>query len=302
VTDERPVPLISVVIPNFNYARYVRQAVDSVLNQTYPAVEVIVVDDGSTDDSIAALESYGGRIKLLRQKNGGVHTARNAGIKASAGVFVAFLDADDVWKPAKLERQAELFADPRVGLVHCGITYVDIKEKWLSTATNGLRGSVLKDLVLRNIGVVGPGSTALVRRECFERVGMFDGGLAPSEDYEFCVRVACHYEFEFVPEPLVLYRQHPVSASRNLAKFEQSSVAVLCRIFSNPAAAEVFPYKRHAFGATYRILSGVFYQDGRRAKAIWYGLRALAAWPPSVTYFMRKLLARKAATEENVSS
>src|SRR4051795_3380132 len=107
-------PLVSVVIPNYNYGRYVRQAVDSVLAQTYPSVEIIVVDDGSSDDSVALLQSYGSSIKLVAQSNGGVHKARNRGIEESKGEFVAFLDADDWWEPTKLARQMELFADPRV--------------------------------------------------------------------------------------------------------------------------------------------------------------------------------------------
>src|SRR5438309_4900890 len=98
-------PLVSVVVPNYNYGRYVREAVDSVLGQTYPAVEVIVVDDGSSDDSLSVLQSYGSKIKLVVQPNGGVHKARNRGIEESKGEFVAFLDADDVWEPTKLERQ-----------------------------------------------------------------------------------------------------------------------------------------------------------------------------------------------------
>jgi len=282
-------PLVSVVIPNYNYGRYVREAVDSVLGQTYPAVEVIVVDDGSSDDSLPILQSYGSKIKLVVQPNGGVHKARNRGIEESKGEFVAFLDADDVWEPTKLERQVERFTNPRVGFVHCGMSYIDVDGKHLGSKTEGLRGSVLKQLILRDIGVVGPGSTSIVRKECFSRVGMFSPGFAPSEDFEFSVRVAAHYEFEFCPEPLVRYRQHPVSASRDLSRFEKSSLAVIRRAFKIPGM-EKASYKRKALGVAYRILAGTFYQAGKWHKALWYGLCALAWWPPEIGYLFNRRL------------
>ncbi|HEX3110532.1 MAG TPA: glycosyltransferase family A protein, partial [Thermoanaerobaculia bacterium] len=111
---------VSVVIPSYNYARYLGEAIDSALGQTLPPLEVIVVDDGSTDDTPAVLAAYGDRIRVLRQKNAGVAVARNSGIAAARGECVAFLDADDVWLPRKLELQIPLFTDS-VGLVHCGV-------------------------------------------------------------------------------------------------------------------------------------------------------------------------------------
>ena len=112
---------ISVIIPAYNYARYLAEAIDSALGQTYAPLEVIVVDDASTDDTPRVLAAYGQRIRAIRQPNGGAGAARNTGIAAARGEYVAFLDADDVWLPRKLELQMALFdADPALGLIHGG--------------------------------------------------------------------------------------------------------------------------------------------------------------------------------------
>ena len=114
-------PLVSVVIPAYNRAAYLAQAIDSVLAQTYTPLEIIVVDDGSTDDTAQLAASYLPRIQLIRQANAGAAAARNSGIAQSHGELIALLDSDDRWLPDKLARQVPLFADQRVGLVHGGI-------------------------------------------------------------------------------------------------------------------------------------------------------------------------------------
>src|SRR5687768_8169523 len=114
-------PLISVIIPNYNYGIYLGQAIDSVLKQTYSKVEIIVVDDGSTDNSQDILIKYKEKITFIKQANKGVGAARNTGVKNSSGEFVSFLDSDDIWLPTKLERQLEvMLADDEIGLITCG--------------------------------------------------------------------------------------------------------------------------------------------------------------------------------------
>src|SRR3954470_1810603 len=120
------VKTVSVIIPTYNYARYLPQAIDSALGQTHAPLEVIVVDDGSTDDTPRVLEAYASRIRVIRQANQGAGAARNAGIAAARGEYVAFLDSDDLWRRDKLELQLARFREePDLGLVHAGVETVD---------------------------------------------------------------------------------------------------------------------------------------------------------------------------------
>lgn len=178
---------VSVIIPTYNYARYLGEAIDSALGQTLAPLEVIVVDDGSTDDTPELLAAYGDRIRVLRQKNAGVAVARNSGIAAARGEYVAFLDADDTWLPRKLELQMPLFTGS-VGLVHCGLEF--------GTAIQLPRvdGDVANALLLLEPDVIhGPGSTVVVPKHVAEEAGGFDPSLPASEDWDFIYGVARRY-------------------------------------------------------------------------------------------------------------
>jgi glycosyltransferase involved in cell wall biosynthesis len=278
-------PLISVIIPNYNYGRYLAQAIDSVLEQTYPHVEVIVVDDGSTDDSLNVLQSYGERIRWTQQRNQGVSAARNRGIAESRGTLVAFLDADDVWLPTKLARQAALFNNPAVGLVYCGLQYISSEGEPLGVDLSGRRGRVLKEMaLLRGAAVLAGGSSALVRRECFDRVGLFDTQLSTSADWDMWRRIACHYEIDAVREPLLLYRQHGSAMHRNVDLFERDVLRAFANMFADPAAAEVHPLRRRCYGNLYLTLAGSYLHARRWGKCLHYAARGILAYPPALTY------------------
>src|SRR5438309_10234328 len=140
---------VSVVIPTYNHARFLTRAVDSVLAQTLSPAEVIVVDDGSTDETHAVLARFGGRVRAIRQENGGVAAARNNGVRMSTGHLLAFIDADDIWLPDKLRCQVERFiAEPDLGLVHCGGEDVDADGTVLRRHLEGLQGWVAEDLLM----------------------------------------------------------------------------------------------------------------------------------------------------------
>ena len=278
-------PRVSVVIPSYNYGRYLAAAIESVLAQTYSNVEVIVVDDGSTDDSAEVLRRYGDRLRCLRQPNGGVSAARNHGIRESSGEFIAFLDADDLWHPEKLERQLPLFKNPRVGMVHCGVQYVDAEGRPLGTRISDLRGRVLRRMaLLRGAGLLGPGSSMVIRRECLDCVGLFETGLTNAEDWDLCRRIACRYEIDAALEPLLLYRLHGAGMHRNVAAFERDVLRAFERMFSDPAAREVHPLRRRCYANLYVTLAGShLYAGNRRAAARW-AARGIITWPPSAGY------------------
>ena len=157
---------VSVVIPTYNYGRYLATAIESALAQTFVPLEVIVVDDGSTDDTPQILETFGNRIQTIRQLNQGAGAARNTGIAAARGEYVAFLDSDDIWKPRKLQMQIARFdADPALGLVHCGVEAMDGREMTIGYMLEGREGWVGADMLRLDREVIqAPGSNIMVPR------------------------------------------------------------------------------------------------------------------------------------------
>jgi glycosyltransferase involved in cell wall biosynthesis len=278
-------PLVSVVIPNYNCARFLPDALTSVFAQTYPRVEVIVVDDGSTDDSAQVLDTFGDRIRVLRQANQGVSAARNLGIRESRGELIAFLDADDLWHPEKLAKQVALFADPAVGLVHCAVEYIDEQGRTLGTNFTGRRGRVLRHIaLLEGTVVLAGGSTAVVRRTSFDKAGVFDPDMSTAADWDMWRRIACYDAIDVVREPLMRYRLRPSSMHRNLAVFEHDMLHGFSSMFADPAAAEIHHLKRRAYAAVYLMLAGSFLHGRQWRKCLSYGWRSVVSWPPAFTY------------------
>jgi glycosyltransferase involved in cell wall biosynthesis len=256
---------ISVVIPTYNHAAYLREAIDSALAQTLPPLEVIVVDDGSTDDTAAVLRCYGDRIRTIRQANAGVAAARNAGVAAVIGDYIAFLDSDDVWALDKLERQAARFkADPRLGLVHGGVELVDAAGVTRSVVLHGLNGWVAADMLrFDRIVIAGPGSNIMVPTRVAREIGDFDSRLPPSEDWDFCYRVAVRYLIGYVPAVVLRYRQHPAGLHLNIRRMENGMMLALDKAFASDDPA-VQNLRKHAYGRLHRILAGCYFEQRQR--------------------------------------
>jgi glycosyltransferase involved in cell wall biosynthesis len=211
-------PQVSVVIPTYNAANVLTQAIDSALAQTYRPFEIIVIDDGSSDNTPDLLRAYGDRIRSLRQDNSGVYAARNRGIRAARGRYIAFLDADDVWLPGKLQRQVEILdKQPEFPVIHTDTALIDAEGCLLKAATNPRRqsvnGRVFEEFFRSNMAVILL-STVILRRECFDRTGLFDERHRSVVDQIFFLRLAWHFPIYFIPEPLVKYRVTPGSLSR----------------------------------------------------------------------------------------
>lgn len=200
-------PLVSAVIPTYNRSGFVRIAVGTAVAQTYPAggLEIIVVDDGGSDDTEAVLaREYGSRVRYLKKANGGVSEARNAGMKAARGAYIALLDDDDEWLPTKIERQVELLERrPEIGMVLTDVERMDEDRQGFEIFRRREflpeDGWVLRHVV-RN-PALAPAS-AMFRREVFETVGGFDRKLRTAEDLDFHLRVALRYQEAVIAEPL----------------------------------------------------------------------------------------------------
>ena len=257
-------PTVSVVIPTYNAARYVVAAVDSVLGQTFRDVEVLVVDDGSTDRTEAVLSRYGKAIRYVRQENSGVSAARNRGIQESTGPYVAFLDADDTWFPEKLDRQVGALQTSG-GIRACYSAHVISTEALtpLTVRRTVRRGSTLEDLLLRG-NVVGTPSGVLCDRSLFSICGSFDLNLSQCADWDMWIRFATTTEFLYVDEPLVMYRRHGSNMSADPALLERDSIRVLEKGFGLPSVPRVVGgARRVAFARNYMVLAGTYFYAHR---------------------------------------
>ncbi len=279
--------LVSVIIPNYNYAHYLREAIDSVLAQTYGEIEIIVVDDGSKDDSRAILESYGEQIQAIFQSNQGVAAARNKGAAASDGEYIAFLDADDSWLPTKVEKQVAKFAEnSNFGLVHVGVDEVDPEGHSLVHRLEGAEGAVSATLLmLGREGVLGGGSGAMIRRTVFEEIGGFDERLSTSADWDLFYRVSERYAVGFVPELLIKYRVHGSNMHTNVAVFEHDMSLAFEKAFASPSP-EIAAIERKAYGGLYQILAGSYFRAGKYGAFAANSLKSLTHEPRNIRHFL----------------
>ncbi|MDZ7288429.1 MAG: glycosyltransferase [candidate division KSB1 bacterium] len=197
--------MISVIIPTFNRATFLREAIDSVLAQTEQDFELIVVDDGSTDQTRELIAEYGGRVRYLYQSNRGVSAARNLGIRHATGKLIAFLDSDDLWLPKKLARQVKwLAAHPSTMLCHTDEIWIRRGVRVNQKKIHAKSGGWIYPMCLPRC-IISP-SSVVMRRELFDVVGVFDEQLPVCEDYDLWLRVTPRLEVGFIPEPLIIKR------------------------------------------------------------------------------------------------
>jgi glycosyltransferase involved in cell wall biosynthesis len=222
---------VSVVITCYKYAHFLPFAMDSALGQTHQNVEVIMVNDGSPDNTDEVMQRYlsDPRVVYVKQENAGQAVAKNNGIQRATGDFVAFLDADDIWQTDKLEKQLPLFANPEVGVVYCRVKYMDEKGTPVEVADRALwrpkRGRITADIFLDNLI---PFCAAVVRRSCFDKVGVMDPSFRMGIDWDLWLRMSVNYQFDFVDEPLLNYRVgHAGQMSKNYLVREQDTMRIM---------------------------------------------------------------------------
>ena len=275
-------PKVSVVIPAYNAMLYLPSTLRSVLSQTYQDFEVIVVNDGSSDDVESWIfQIQDARVTLISQENQGLASARNTGIMQAQGEYIAFLDADDLWEPTKLEKQVRVLEEnPEAGLVYTWVAYIDQHgESTGRVFKHEIEGEVWQQLTEHNI--VESGSVAMVRRSCFETVGLFDRNLGSYvEDWDMWLRMATHYPFKVVKEPLVYYRQISTSASRNWAGMVRSFELVIEKAFMT-APPELQYLKQRSYSSAYLCLAWKALQSSNQniTQAIQFRGQAFSYYP-----------------------
>ncbi|MFY0643025.1 MAG: glycosyltransferase family 2 protein [Bacteroidia bacterium] len=280
--------LISVVIPNYNREQLIVDAMDSVYAQDYSPIEMIVVDDGSSDSSVEVVNQWisshnkeGFTSKLIQQENSGGNVARNSGIANSNGDFIAFLDSDDLWDKDKLSKQlAEMLSRDGIGAVYCGLRHVEYPANTIIEDANRRypQGELLAEMLVKDS--TSPTSCYLIRKEVFEKVGPFDTVLQARQDWDMWIRISAEYRIHAVKEVLVSYRHHEGERTASNPLKEIDAYRSIRSKYIGHYKRLPFLKRQKANGAYYKRMGRVhFHQKISTRKALWYYLRAILSYP-----------------------
>jgi len=284
--------LVSVIVPAYNAQAFIGETIQSVINQTYSDWEMLIVDDGSTDETAEVVKTYLGdpRIKYFHQSNQERSAARNHGIRRASGEYIAFLDADDLWLPDKLRRQVDYLNNhPEVGL--CFTNRTLINSKGVPIPAPKITVPLDKDQFseLLKVNFIS-NSTVMTTRSIVNRVGLFDESLPAfgSEDWDMWLRIARFYPIYFIDKPLMLYRVHVGNTS--LDKMYLSQKAVLEKAFSDPTLpARIVKDKKRIYAALHLGYSQIYLSMGRRQEAFRHWRWAWAVYPWGILTLKRGL-------------
>ena len=282
VSESPARPGVTVVIPAYNYAQFLPQAIDSVLNQDYAPYEIVVVDDGSTDHTAAIVAGYGDRVRYLYQTNSGLAASRNTGVRAAHYDYVAFLDADDECLPAFLRRNMETYAQlpDDFAIVACSFNYVDRNGSVLHLKQLGPRQPreiLCRDVIFRSHFPC----TVVAKKAALIECGLFDATLPSSEDRDMWLRVAARWRIYFLGgEQLVRIRKHTANMSKQAGRMKATSRRVISKAYRSRLVPRwnVFFWLKvlsfHHFQTAW-----MYYEEGRRSQCIREILWSLLLWP-----------------------
>lgn len=276
-------PRVSTVIPAYNAAATLPAAVESVLRQTFDVFEIVIVDDGSQDDTYeVANRIRDPRVRVLHQENLGASSARNTGISAAVGDLVAFLDADDLWYSQKLDRQLDFMARTQANASQTAVWFVADDMAPISRGPCRPSQDALLDVLLFR-HLPGFSSTLVATRELLEQVGPFDESLEILEDWEFAIRLARQGQFLNLDEALTTYRVHPGNRSRDLQLHVRPGLQVLEELFADPQLPVRIQRERSRIYSTmFAMYSGGALKSGNRRESLRWGFRAIKQHPSAL--------------------
>lgn len=281
-------PLVSVIVPTYNRAHLITDALDSVYLQTHRPIQLIVVDDGSIDDTKDVVAAWRQKhtdnqfeFNYLMQDNQGGNTARNTGIRAAEGDYIGFLDSDDCWHSSKVTKQIETIeANQEYGAVYCGVQHVDATTGKLLEPTNRKypEGFILDQLLVQDI--TAPTSSYLIRKEVFDNVGVFDTGLAARQDWDMWIRIASQYKIGVVAQPLVDFREHPGPRTATNPQREIDAYIYILDKYASIRKTRPLAVRLAAKASFYRRMGRIhFHHKSLRIKPLVYYMMAIAIWP-----------------------
>lgn len=285
-------PKVSIIIPSYNASKYISDTVQSLIDQSFTNWELIIVDDGSRDNSkeiISKFSETDSRIKYFFQENAGVSAARNHGIKRASGKYITFLDADDYLLSHNLQRKVDLLdADETIDWVFSDVELTDENLNVLDSEA-GLDQDIFERFLLWEQTVVTvPCSNIILRRKCVDDGLCFDTNLSTAADQDFCFYLAQKYTGKRINECLVRYRIVPGSMSQNIALMEKDHVYVYRKAKRNGLFKDWY-FKQRCFSNLYMILAGSWIVDGgNRWRGFYFFCKSLLCYPPTIFKIAKK--------------
>lgn len=291
--------LVSIIIPAYNAGKFIDSTIQSILQQTHSNWELIIIDDGSTDDTAQKIQPYlsDNRIRYFLQQNKGVSYARNYGFTYASGKFIGFLDADDYWLPENITEKLKKFdSGEDYGLVHSDMKVVDEQMQETGELLTGNEGNLLDELLLSKGCSIPAPSSILVKKEVVSMVQGFDINISTSADLDFFLRIAQLFPIGRIPKPLGLYRKHPENMHLNIQRMEKDNIYVYQKAErNNMFRSELF--RRRCFSNMYMILAGSWWINGsNKIKGMEYICKSILTYPPSVMKLLKKLRPFKPGT------
>ncbi len=279
-------PKVDVIIPAYNAAKYLPEAIESVVAQTFEDWEILLVDDGSTDNTAEVvapyLENLGSKLKYIRKANGGLPAARNTAIRSSSAEFLALLDADDAWLPCRLSESLKSFEGrPQVGLTYGFNDRIDpagrVIDTFDSRQKNG-EGFIAPYIYMRKVDLPCP--TITFRRKCVDEVGLFDESLRATEDRDLWFRIALQYEVALVPKVIAHYRVSPNSMSTDPGRMLKAQLQFIEKYYGSPGCGVLA--RQIALSQVYKQHAVALGAQGRPWTGLMSSLRALVLYPLDV--------------------
>ena len=280
---------VDVIIPAFNAARHLPSALEGVASQTFSDWRILLVDDGSTDNTpeIVApyLDRFGSKIRYIKQENRGLPSARNAAIRASDSEFLALLDADDVWLPCHLSESLKVLAERReAGLAYGLVTGIDSEGRILDTFQGNpdhVEGRIAPYIYMRTVELPCP--TMMFRRQCVEEVGLFDETMRATEDRDLWLRIALRYEVAFVPKVLAYYRLSPHSMSTDPERMLRAQLQFIAKHYGSAGCG--FLPRQIALARAYKQRAEILKTQKHSWDALLSSFRAVILYPLALNNF-----------------
>lgn len=276
-------PLASIIIPAYNAKQYISETVQSVLNQTHTNWELIIIDDGSIDNTLEIIEAFAktdSRIKYLTKHNSGVSDTRNKGLSMAKGEFISFLDADDIWNKENLEEKIKFIKKNDIDVAYSNCEKIDSNSNSLNNILTGTDSPLLSDILLLRGNYITAPSGIVLKKSVLDKIGGFDTNLSNNADQELWIRILSNnFKIKLIKNVLWKYRVHNNNMSSNIALLEKDSIYIFNKSKSNKLYP-TFALQQKAFAKLNLMLAGSWWKNGNnKTRGVYYIIKALINYP-----------------------